>query len=117
MAKVDPVEKHRQRGSVELDLRRTLSDTREAKTATFQSLVIDDEAAAIPEEDLHPIRAPAEEHEQVPRVRIVTELRPHRRAEPVVTTAEVDRRDGEEDSARRRRPQHAGCRARASAAT
>ena len=103
MAKVDPIEEHRQRGSVEPDLRRALSDTREAKTAALQSLVIDDEAATIPEEDLYPVHAPAEESEQVPRVRIVTELRPHRRAEPVVTTAEVNRRDGEEDSERRRR--------------
>ena len=117
VSQVNPIEDHRQRGCIELNLGRPLDDQRKPKPAALETFVIDHEAASIPEEDLHPVRAPAKEDEEMPRVRIVTELRPHRRAEPVVAAAKVDRRDSEEDPEQGRWLQHDGWRARASAAT
>ena len=60
--------------------------------------VVEDEAAAIPEENLHAIATPADEDEEVAGERIERERVLHERAEAIVSPPKIDRLGREEES-------------------
>ncbi len=57
-----------------LDGHRVPLDVRQLELAALEPVVEQDEAALLPGEDLHPVRPPREEDEQVPGVGILAEF-------------------------------------------
>ena len=65
MGEVDAVEQHAQLRRVELRAERVGLEVRQPEAALLEALVIEDEAAAVPAEDLHLVAALADEDEEV----------------------------------------------------
>ena len=65
MREVDAIEQHRQLGGVELRSQRIVLEDGQPESALLEPLVRDDEAAAVPGEDLHPVASPGDEDKQV----------------------------------------------------
>lgn len=84
-----------------------LRSTEIAKKRWRMAPVVEDETAAIPEEDLHAVTLAADEDEEVPLVQVEPPLVAHDRTEPVVAAPHVDLVDGQVDPNRRRERQHA----------
>src|SRR5579859_6791273 len=81
---VDAVEQHAQLRGVQGDPAGALANARQSEAAALQALVVDDEAAAVPEEDLDPVAAAPDEDEEMALERVHAPLVAHERVEPVV---------------------------------
>jgi len=57
VGEIDAIEQHRQLGRIELGAERAFVEGREPETALLQPLVVEDEAAVVPGQDLHSIAA------------------------------------------------------------
>ncbi len=57
---------------------------------TLDSLVIQDQPAAIPKEDLFPVESLAEENEEMPAERVVLPLILYNRHQPIVPASHVN---------------------------
>ena len=66
-------------------------DSGHAKAAALQALVVEHQAAAVPEQDLATVATPPEKHEQVPGEQADAPLAANDRAQPIVTTAQIHR--------------------------
>ena len=105
-ADVDAVEEHHQRRRVDLDGLPVGCDSWHAETAAFETFVVEDEAAAIPKQDLAPVEALAEEDKEMPIEQRFAPLFADERGEAVVAAAQVNRLSAEEDPNTRRERQH-----------
>lgn len=114
---VEASEQHRELGAIEHDAVGTSDYAWHAKAATRESLVIDDKAAAIPEEHLHAIASSTDEDEEVAGERVKTERVLHERVEAVVTPPEIDGLRREEHLRAGSERQHASRTAATRAAT
>lgn len=103
---VDPVEEHGQLGGVDGDGGRVGGHARQAESPALEALVVQDEAAPIPEQDLAAVGAAAEEDEEMAAVEIELPLPLNDGGQPVVATAHVDLADREIDPNARRQRQH-----------
>ena len=63
---VDAIEQHGQLRGVHLDRPTIMSEPRSAKSAALKPLVIENEAATIPKQDLATIASAPEKYEQMP---------------------------------------------------
>jgi hypothetical protein len=77
-------------GTVEHDSVGTSDYAWPAKAAAPESLVVEHEVAAIPEEHLHAIASATDEDEQMAGERVETERVLHERVETVMTAAQID---------------------------
>lgn len=103
---VDSVEQHRELGRVHLDRTTVTGDARRAKAALFQPLVIENQPATIPEQDLAAVPATPKKHEQVSGEEVHAPLSADDAAQAIVATAKVDGLDSEVDpNTRRQREQ------------
>jgi hypothetical protein len=100
-----------------IDVCNFIGRARPAKPALLEALVVDDEAAAVPEEDLHAIVRAAEEDEEVTGERVLLPLLAHDGEQAVVAHPHVDRRGGHVDPNAARKAQHRAASAAASSAT
>ena len=103
---VDAVEQHGQLGGVHLDRAPVLSEPWCAKSATLEPFVIENEAAAIPKQDLAAVGSTPQKHEQMPGEQVHAPLPTDNAAQAVVATTKIDWLDREIDpNARRQREQ------------
>ncbi len=86
---VDAVEQHRQLGGVHLDRASIACKARRSKPATLEALVIEDQAAPIPKQNLAAVTAASQEDEQVPGEEIHSPLATNDAAQAVVPAAEI----------------------------
>lgn len=117
MSNVETTEQHRQLRPVEHHAIGAGRHARHPEAAARKALVIEDEAAAIPEEHLHAIAATTDEDEEVAAERIEREHVAHERAESVVAATKVHRLRREIHLRARRQRQHDERTAPSSAAT
>src|SRR5580692_803250 len=103
---VDAVEQHAQLRGVQGDAAGALADARQTEAAALEALVVDDEAASVPEQDLDPVAAAAHEDEQMSRERVHAPLVADDRVETVVAAAQVHRLGRQVDVDTRRQRQH-----------
>jgi hypothetical protein len=114
---IETSEQHRELRRVEHDVVCALAKTRHPEPAACEPFVIQDESASVPEQDLDPVAAAADEHEQVSCEWIEREDVSYERAEPIVTAAKIDRLGREEDLHPGGERQHVARTAARSAAT
>src|ERR1700722_8626720 len=88
---IDAVEQHAELRGIESDAGGALANGREAEAASLQALVVDDEPASVPEQDLDPVTAAPHEDEQVPCEWIHAPFVSDDREQAVVTASQVDR--------------------------
>ena len=105
MLEVDAIEQHSERGRVDLGLLCTHGDARKAEASLLEALVVEDEAAAVPGEDLDAVAATAAEDEEMAAVQVMS-ASAHEAPEPVDAAAEIDRASGQEDLHGRGKRQH-----------
>lgn len=117
MRDVETAEQHREFRPVEHDVVGACRYARHAEAPACESLVVEDEAAAIPEEHLDAIAPTADEDEEVPAERIEREQVSDQRAETIVAPSQVDRLGREKYLRTRSDGQHAARTAATSAAT
>src|SRR5579863_9570405 len=86
---VDSVEQHRQLSGVERDGGRFVGHARQAKSPALETLVIEDEATPIPEEDLAAVGAAAQKNEEMATVEIELPLPVDDGRQPVVPPSHV----------------------------
>lgn len=103
---VDAVEQHRQLGGVHLERTAIAREARRAKSTDLEPLVIEDQPAAIPKENLAAVAAAPQKNEQMPGEKIHPPLPSHDTAQPVVPATEVHRLNCEIDPNTRRKCQH-----------
>jgi hypothetical protein len=103
---VDAVEQHGQLGGVHLDRAAIAREARRSKSTELEPLVIEDEAATIPKQNLAAIAAAPQKNEQMPGEEIHAPLPSHDAAQPVVPAAEIDRLNREIDPNTRWKSQH-----------
>ncbi len=94
---IDAIEQHSQLRSVHLHRTAIVGDPRSLKSATLEPLVIENEPASIPKEDLAAVATTPQKHEQMPREQVHAPLSANDAAQAVVTTAKIDWLDGEID--------------------
>jgi len=97
VAVVDSIQQHGQLRGIELNSQRVLGNRRHSKPALLEALVIENEAAPIPGENLHPVAASTDESEEVSRVDVLLPLAAHDRAEPVDALSQINRVRREKD--------------------
>lgn len=106
MGEVNAVEQHGELGPVQLRAQSVFVDYRLPEAALLQALVVEDEAAVVPGEELRAVALSGEEDEEVAGEEVLLPLVLHQRAEPVDAVAHVDGLGGEEDADRSREEQH-----------
>ena len=94
---VDAVEQHGQLRSVHLDRPTIVSEPRSAKTVLLEPFVIENEAAAIPKQDLAAVSSTSQEHEQMSGEQVHAPLPADDAAQAVVATTKIDWLDREID--------------------
>ena len=94
---VDAIEQHGQLGGVHLDRAPVVSEAWSTKTAFLEPFVIDDEAAAIPKQDLAAVSSTPQKHEQMPGEQIHAPLPADNAAQAVVAPTKIDWLDREID--------------------
>jgi len=76
--------------SIKDDTVRASRQSGQLETPASETLVVDDEAAAVPKQDLHPIPTLADEDKEVAGEGVERECAAHERTESVVPTPQVD---------------------------
>lgn len=94
---VDAIEQHGQLRGVHLDRAPVVSEARRTKTAFLKPLVIENESAAIPKQDLAAVSSTPQKHEQMPGEQVHAPLPTHDAAQTIVATAKIDGLDCEVD--------------------
>ena len=94
---VDAVEQHGQLSGVHLDRATIMSEPWRAKSATLEPFVIENEAAAIPKQDLAAVTTTPQKHEQMPGEQVHAPLPTDNAAQAIVATAKIDWLDCEVD--------------------
>ena len=94
---IETAEQHRELGAVEHDAIGALADPRHAEAAAREALVIEDETASIPKQDLDAINTTTDEDEEVSFEWVHLEACAHERDEAVVAAPEIHGLDGEID--------------------
>ena len=97
---VDAVEEHRELRGVELSAERFVVEGRQPEAALLQALVVEDKAAVVPGEDLHPVTAPRDEGEEVTRVDVLLPITADDRRQPIDAVAQIHWLACEQDSNR-----------------
>lgn len=73
MRQIDSIEEHRQLGRIELRPERAFVDFRDSEAPPLKALVVHDEAAIVPAEDLRPVALLRDEDEEVASVEVLLE--------------------------------------------
>ena len=94
---VNAIEQHCQLRRVHLDRSTIVGYARRTKAAFFQTFVIEDEATAIPKQDLATVTSTPQKHEQMPGEQIHAPLPTDNSAQAVVATTKIDWLDREVD--------------------
>lgn len=87
---IDAVEQHRELGRVHLDRSTILGEARRSESPALQPLVIENEPASIPKQNLAAIATAPQEHEQVSGKEVHFPLTTHDAAQAIVAPAEID---------------------------
>lgn len=103
---VDAVEKHCELGGVHFDRSTITDDAWCLKSPLLQALVIEDQSAPIPKQDLATISSTSQEHKQMPGKQVHTPLAAHNAAQAIVSSTKIYWLDGEVDPHTRRKRQH-----------
>ena len=99
---VDPVEQHGELRRVHLDRSTIFGDARCSESPALQPLVIENESAPIPKQDLAAIATAPQEHEQVSGKEVHFPLTTHDAAQAIVAPAQIDWLNGQVDAYARR---------------
>ncbi len=99
---VDAIEQHGQLRGVHLDRTTIIGDARSAKAPFLQALVIENEAAAIPEQDFAAVAPAPQKYEEMPGEQVHAPLPADNAAQAVVATTKIDWLDREVDPNARR---------------
>jgi len=99
---VDAIEQHRELRRVHLDRSSVFGDARRSKSPALQPLVIENESASIPKQDLAAIATAPQEHEQVSGKEVHFPLTTHDAAQAIVAPAQIDWLNGQVDAYARR---------------
>ena len=94
---IDAIEQHCQLRGVHLDRPTIMSEPRSAKSAALEPLVIENEAATIPKQDLAAVTPTPQKHEQMPGEQVHAPLPTDNAAQAIVATAKIDWLDCEVD--------------------
>jgi hypothetical protein len=94
---IDAIEQHGQLRGVHLDRAPVVSEAWSTKTASLEPFVIENEAAAIPKQDLAAVSSTPQKHEQVPGEQVHAPLPADNAAQTVVATTKIDWLDREID--------------------
>ena len=94
---IDAIEQHGQLRGVHLDRAPVVSEAWGTKTAFLEPFVIENEAAAIPKQDLAAVSSTPQKHEQMPGEQIHAPLPTDNAAQPVVAPTKIDWLDREID--------------------
>jgi hypothetical protein len=94
---INAIEQHGQLRGVHLDRAPVMSEAWSTKASFLEPLVIENEAAAIPKQDLAAVSSTPQKYEQMPGEQIHAPLPADNTAQPVVATTKVDWLDGEID--------------------
>ena len=86
---VDAFEEHHKLRTLEFDARRARDDGRQLKSPTLEPLAIEDESAAVPEENFGPVPSLRQKNEEMARVRIRASARHHEAEQAVEALAHV----------------------------
>ena len=103
---VDAVEEHRELAALQPSPERTISEGRKTKASLLETLVEQDEAAAVPGQHLGAVATPAHEDEEVASVEILLPLVADDGGQPIDAVAHVDGLGGEENPDRPREEEH-----------
>jgi hypothetical protein len=95
---VDAVEQHRQLRGVELRAQRLFMESRKPETSLLQTLVVEDEAAVVPGEDLQAVTAPGNEGEEMAGVDVFLPIAAHDVGQAIDAAAQIDRLTSEENA-------------------
>ncbi|MGC4095111.1 MAG: hypothetical protein QM756_45765 [Polyangiaceae bacterium] len=88
---VDAIEQHRELSRVHLDSAAVAGDTGRLKSALLEALIIQHQAASVPEQDLAAVAPTPQENKQVTREQIHSPLAANDAAQPIVASAQIDR--------------------------
>jgi hypothetical protein len=105
---VDAIEQHAELGRIQSGAQRVRLEERDPEAALLEAFVIEDEATAVPGEDLHLVAALADEDEEVAGEDIFLPLAAHHHREAVDAVAHVDPLGGEQDPHGLREQEHPG---------
>lgn len=94
---VDAIKQHGQLRGVHLDRAPVVGQSRSAKSAALEPFVIENEAAAVPKQDLATVTSTPQKHEQMPGEQIHAPLPADNAAQTVVPATKIDRLDSEVD--------------------
>ena len=94
---IDSIEQHGQLGGVHLDRAPVVSEAWSTKTAFLEPFVIENEAAAIPKQDLAAVSSTSQKHEQMPGEEVHAPLTADNAAQAIVATTKIDWLDREID--------------------
>src|SRR5580693_2619545 len=103
---VDAVQQHRQRRRVHLYVRGTRGDLRHAESPLRQSLIVEDEAIAVPDEDLHAIKTTSQEDKEMSAERVEAPRTANDCDQAVVAATKVHGLGGQVHADARRQRQH-----------
>jgi len=93
----DAIEQHRELRGVELRTERALMKRGQFEAPLLEPLVEDDEAAAVPAENLHAVAPARDEDEEVTTVDVLAPAGAHDGGQAVDAVAQIDRLGGEKD--------------------
>ena len=94
---IDAIEQHGQLRGVHLDRAPVVSEAWSTKTAFLEPFVIENQAAAIPKQDLAAVSSTPQKHEQMPGEQVHAPLPADDAAQAVVATTKIDWLDREID--------------------
>ena len=87
---VDAIEQHSQLRGVHLDRATVVGDPRRSETALLETLVIENETATVPKQDLAAVASTPQKYEQMAGEQVHSPLPAHDATQAIVTTAKVD---------------------------
>lgn len=108
MGEVNAVHQQGQLRAVQYRTQRVVMEDGQLEAALFQSLVRDDETAALPRQNLHAVSAPRNKDEEVSCVEVLLPVAPDNGAQPIDAVAHVDGLARQENPRRSRESQHRG---------
>jgi len=106
VGQLDAIEQHGELGGIEAGAEGSLVERREAKAAPLETLVEDDEAAAVPGQHLHPVPAAGDENEEVAGVDVLVPPGADKVGQAVDALAKIDSLGGEKNANGSREKEH-----------
>lgn len=103
---VDAVEQHGQLGGVHLDRAAIVGEAWRSKSAALEPLVVNDQASAVPKQDLAAVTTTPQEDEQMPGEEVHSPLSTNDAAQTVMPAAKINGLNRKIDPNARRKRQH-----------